>query len=137
MIIKYLFLFIASSLFTIHFAAGQTIGTKEIRGIYTTSTGVPGRKQLINDSTTISVLPKTYTSTSLILKRFGRVRKIYKNYYAGGLDSDDKGKWKLEGDTLYISMLQHNETYTIDQPGEGGVMLRTLSSDSIVYVKEE
>jgi hypothetical protein len=137
MIIRTLLVLFTCGLCSADIVAGQTVESKTLHGTYIMSTGAPKKTSQINDSTIISIPPATYTKSVIMLKRFGSVRKTYNNYYVGGLDSDHKGRWKMDGDTLTIQLQKVAEQYLVEQLDDGGIILKSLSEDNAMFGKQE
>lgn len=115
---------------------GQELNRKMLRGTYTRSSGEAGRTIQKNDSSYISLLPITYSLTTLKLKRLGRSTEITKAYHGMNIDSKFKGKWHIEVDTLIINYKGYEERYLIDRSIDEKLFLNSMAKDRIIYSKK-
>ena len=130
---KRLVLFILIYLFVVSFSIGQELDQSLLFGSWTKSTGEPGRTIQRSDSSEVSLLPVTYSITTLNLKRFGRAVETTKGFHGMVLDSKTKGKWKLNGDTLILQFENLVQMYLIDQSIQERMFLNSLSSNMVIY----
>lgn len=110
---------------TFQFASGQDVKKKDVRGLYSISTGLPARTIEKGDSSTISIPSITFSKSTYHLKRFGRVVLTNK---ADGLLGKTKGSWTLNGDIVTIQVGGTSKDYRYKDPcylnaldGKGGM----------------
>ena len=84
----------------------------------------------------MSLLPVTYSITTLNLKRIGRAVETTKGFHGMVLDSKFKGKWKLNGDTLRVQFGDLVQLYLMDQSIEERIFLKSMNSNKIIYGRE-
>lgn len=114
----------------------QEANRKSMFGEYSWSTGSPGKTVYKGDSSYVSISPVIYTTTTLHLKRFGRMVEITKAYHGLGMDSKDRGIWKLEKDTLSIRMGASVTQYLVIADTTG-VSLKSLTSNIILFMSRK
>jgi hypothetical protein len=110
---------------TFQYASGQDVKKKDVRGLYSTSTGLPARTIKKGDSSTISIPSITFSKSMYHLKRFGRVVLTNK---ANDLEGKTKGSWTLNGDIITIHVGGTSKDYRYQYPcylsaldGKGGI----------------
>lgn len=129
---------ISLNLLFVFLSYGQEFDKKLLYGTWTGGiTGEPGRTIIKSDSTYVSIPPVTYSITTIKLKRFGKAVKMTKGYHGMVLDSEIKGKWKLNGDTLGFQFRHLEEMYLIDQSIEDRIFLKSLTSGGVIYRRKE
>lgn len=109
----------------------QSIKKSDLHGTWSAESGLPGRSIKQSDSTTIHLMPVTYTITIIKLKRFGRAIKETKSYHGVDFDSKYRAKWKLDGDTLKLQFKRAEEKYFIDQSIEYRLFLNSTVGNTI------
>lgn len=124
-------------LFITSISYGQKLSKNQLYGTWVRSTGEPGRTIQKNDSSTVSLLPVTYSITTLKLKKFGRAVETTQGFHGNVLDSKFKGKWKLNGDTLNLQFGNKVEIYFIDQSIQYRIFLNSLNSSQLIYRRKE
>jgi len=92
---------------------GQKSVNNNIRGVYSWSTGSPGRKVYKSENAYVNVPQETYTVNTLRIMRFSRAVETIKAYHGMGLDSKSVGSWKLEKDTLTIKFPNNTQIYRV------------------------
>ena len=110
---------------------GQKVNSDIVLGEYTWSTGTPGRKIYKSDSSYTTITPEIYITTTIKLRRFGRVIQTTEAYHGMGLNSKYRGVWKMENDTLTISLPTYEEKYLVVS-SKLGVSLKSLTSNLIL-----
>ena len=133
---KRLTIIISIYLFLASVSYGQNLDKSLLYGTWTRNTGEPGRTIQRSDSSEVSLLPVTYSITTLNLKRFGRAVEATKGFHGVVLDSKFKGKWKLNGDTLRVQLGDLVQLYLIDQTIEERIFLKSMNSNKIIYGRE-
>ena len=134
---KRLALLISAYLFITTVLFGQELDKSLLFGTWTRSTGEPGRTIQRSDSTEVSLMPVTYSITTLNLKRFGRAVETTEAFHGRDLDFKIKGKWKLNGDTLSVQLGNQVQMYFIDQSIEKRIFLKSMNSNKVIYWRED
>lgn len=117
-------------------ADAQELRKSDLYGTWSTQTGLPGRTIKQSDSSSIHLMPVTYTVTTIKLKRFGRAIKETKSYHGVGFDSKYRARWKLDSDTLKLQFKKSEEKYFIDQSIEYRLFLNSAVGNTIYGRKE-
>lgn len=112
---------------------GQSLSRAQLIGNWTTSTGQAGRTIQTSDSGYFSLLPITYSRTTLNLRRCGRAVLTTQGFHGMAFDSKYKGRWTIHGDTLCISFKRNEEVYLIDRSIEERIFLNSITSNGIIY----
>ena len=135
---KRLALIISICLFATAVTFAQKLDKSLLFGTWTRSTGEPGRTIQGSDGSEMSLMPVTYSITTLNLKRFGRAVETTKGFHGMVLDSKIKGKWKHNGDTLTLRVQFGDlvQLYLIDQSIEERIFLKSMNSNKIIYGRE-
>ncbi len=94
----------------------RDIKKSDLYGIYRHSVGEPGRVIKNEDGSETHIMPITYQSSTLTLKRWGRFEEQMK-----GMDVVEhppfKGRWDLEGDSVILYLGERREAYFVQENG--------------------
>lgn len=115
----------------------QKINNNLLYGSWLQSEGDAGRTTQKNDSSYVTILPVTYSITTLKLRRCGKAVKTTKGFHGRILDSKFKGNWKINRDTLCVQFNQFEELYHIDQSVEDRIFLISLTSNKVIYGRKD
>lgn len=110
---------------------GQQIDKRQLYGSWQSISGEPGRTINRSDGLEMSLPPVTYSITTLNLKRFGSAVETTKSFQGMGLDSKYRGVWKIENDTLTVSLPSYQKKYLVAFSEFGG-SLKSLTSNIIL-----
>ena len=110
-------------------AEGQTVKKKYIRGTYSQSVGEPARTFQSRDGSYISIPPLIYSQTTLKLKRAGRAKIQTSTQLSSGLNHLQKGRWKLDGDTLILIIGNERSKYLIGQADQKANYLKNIDGE--------
>lgn len=116
---------------------GQEANKKGLYNKYSKTTGDPGRTIKKSDSSFVSIMPVTYTKTTLQLKRFGRLIESTTDTRQNVVNLKIQGKWKVVGDTLKTYLGPTEGIYLIDRSMKGHIFLQSLTSNRVVFRNEE
>lgn len=98
-------------------AASRELSKKELKGTYVSSTGEAGRTIVKGDGSEMHLPPIIYSKTTLVLRSWGRCLEYSKQFEHNEGYRPMRGRWKLAGDSVYISFGGHTDAYFVQENG--------------------